>query len=105
MNEAENMPRVGTEISPKARATITGRRKKESTMLDRLPYELTKGVTATREGLEINADCPMLLFVMLNEIGFKKRSGSFASHLVPWLDAARLLRYREGEPWCAPYTL
>jgi len=62
-------------------------------MIDKLPYQLTKGVTATQEGLVFTAEHLVeSLFV-----------GEWLSHNdwgVSWPDAAERLRYREGMGWC-----
>ena len=65
-------------------------------MIDKLPYKLTKGVTATREGIVF----PMehILYPWCKVFG--RSTGMRGESLLPWPDAARRLRYREGEPWC-----
>ncbi len=62
-------------------------------MIDRLPYTLTTGVTATREGLVIEREG------LLTVIGARgvELSGRTA---INWKGAHELLSYRDGEPWC-----
>jgi hypothetical protein len=60
-------------------------------MIDKLPYQLTEGVTATREGLMFG-DSSLWIKHAFADHGFR---------LVLWPDAAERLRYRDGEPWCA----
>jgi hypothetical protein len=63
-------------------------------MIDRLPYTLTAGVTATREGLEIT-DTVLSMF-------FRERhTAAYGGYFIRWRYAAERLRYRDGEPWCA----
>lgn len=65
-------------------------------MIDRLPYQLTEGVTATREGL-----------VFEGEAMWKREA--FPNHgwrLVGWSEASEVLTYREGKPGVvAAFTL
>jgi hypothetical protein len=64
-------------------------------MIDRPPYTLTTGVTATREGLRV-ADW------RVRELIDDHR---WPEGVVPWLTVAQCLRYREGEPGiqCDPW--
>jgi len=68
---------------------------RRSTMIDKLPYTLTDGVTATRDGLVVDA--------AVNQIAYHVLDGPelFDSPecLITWPDAAERLRYREGEPY------
>jgi hypothetical protein len=68
-------------------------------MLDRLPYTLTTGVTATREGLAFvdGTDLADLLFGTVKV----KVDIHDESWLWRWEYVAERLRYRDGEPWCA----
>ena len=59
-------------------------------MIDRLPYELTTGVTATREGLVFDEPAMWI----------REAFEHHGRRLVEWPDAAEQLRYRAGEPWC-----
>lgn len=77
-------------------------------MIDQLPYTLTKGVTATREGLAFRDEG---LFSFIAEIGSEEEffqaekvyAGMFDDPIMRWPDAAERLRYREGEPWSSIY--
>ena len=66
-----------------------------SSMDSKLPYTLTKGVTATREVLVIEWGNPIATFFD----NARKELGK-SEWLVPWPDAAARLRYQESEPWC-----
>ena len=71
-------------------------------MIDRLPYELTTGVTATREGLVFDEPA-MWIREAFEHHGSMWIRDAFEHHgwrLVEWPDAAEQLRYRKGEPWC-----
>jgi hypothetical protein len=59
---------------------------------NKLPILLSTGVTATIEGLEITDTATAGHFAV--------RHSAYGGYLIPWLDAAERLRYREGEPWC-----
>jgi hypothetical protein len=59
-------------------------------MIDKLPYQLTAGVTATREGL-VFGDSSLWIKHAFADHGFR---------LVLWPDVSERLQYREGEPWC-----
>ena len=71
-----------------------------------LPCELTKGVTATREGLVIERDHPLYPWVKLQ--GSVKRQWSVTGvpsyRVWKWPEVAKHLRYREGEPWCYTFS-
>ena len=73
-------------------------------MIEKLPYTLTKGVTATREGLEIE-DMKLTMFIVDehddNDLEYAIPGGEVGVRLyrIPWPDAAERLRYREGENW------
>ena len=74
--------------------------------IDKLPYELTEGVTATREGLAIG-DIYLAKYCAVkddetNPLQFTSHpyTSGWIMHLWRWSDAAERLRYREGEPWC-----
>lgn len=66
-----------------------------------LPYTLTKGVTATRDGLVFRDEG---LFSFIAEIGSEEElfqaetvyAGMFDDPIMQWPDAAERLRYREG---------
>lgn len=64
--------------------------------LSRLPYKLTTGVTATREGL-ITAYGTDACEVFRD---YGTRAETSEGVFTLWPDAADLLRYRDGEPWC-----
>ena len=66
-----------------------------SSMDAKLPYTLTKGVTATREGLVIEWGNPIVTF--FNDA---RKDLGMSQWTVAWPDAAERVRYREGEPWC-----
>ncbi len=61
-------------------------------ILNQLPRQLTHGVTATREGLEIT-DTVLSMF-------FRERHTAYGGYFITWRYVAERLRYREGEPWC-----
>jgi hypothetical protein len=71
-------------------------------ILSRLPHTITKGVTATREGLVFDrqnvsqplGDADLRIFSAW-EVNTEQ-----GLYRVRWPDAAERLRYREGEPWC-----
>ena len=72
-------------------------------MEDRLPYQLTAGVVATKDGLRV------LDAIQLNAIadlaGFavwKQHSRLPTTPIISWPIIAERLRYRKGKPWCAP---
>ena len=72
-------------------------------MIDKLPCQLTKGVTATREGLVAHDDYGTLFCDDGEEEWYEKYeeyNGATVRRLIPWPDAAERLRYRDGEPWC-----
>lgn len=70
-----------------------------------LPCELTKGVTATREGLVIEKDHPLYPWTKLNGSVKRQQSTSGLPYRVwKWPQAAKHLRYREGERWCHAET-
>ena len=76
-------------------------------MIDKLPYELTKGVTATREGLYLAPSWSGIIemYCATDEdeswvIPDEAIVTAEGNALWPWTDAAERLRYREGEPWC-----
>ncbi len=71
-----------------------------SSMDSKLPYTLTKGVTATREGLVTNGYYGQIITEMTTEEWEDTYEGEGGWGLIPWPDAAEQLRYREGEPWC-----
>jgi hypothetical protein len=69
-------------------------------MIDKLPYTLTEGVTATRKGLMIDgisANGIWLFFRTTSHMTIKRNV------IIAWPDAADRLRYREGEPACSAY--
>jgi hypothetical protein len=73
-------------------------------MTDRLPYTLTAGVTATREGLEMH-DSPSPMYdimraMIMPEPMIQQHDAGDRIYTWPWSDVAYRLRYREGEPWC-----
>lgn len=59
-------------------------------------YRLSKGVTATREGLVVT-DLHLVHWIAF-DVG--AITGDMDGWTIPWPDAAERLRYREGEPWC-----
>lgn len=61
-----------------------------------LPYKLSEGVTATREGLVISE--PM--YCALYSLAYLQAPFERKGRVIPWADVAERLRYREGEPWC-----
>ena len=63
-----------------------------SDMSSKLSYELTRGVTATREGLEFETGRGW------SNLFTGRLRGDV--YIVCWSKAAERLRYREGEPWC-----
>jgi hypothetical protein len=70
----------------------------------RLPYTLTQGVTATREGLEMH-DSPSPMYdimraMIMPEPMIQQHDAGDRIYTWPWSDVAYRLRYREGEPWC-----
>ena len=67
-------------------------------MIDKLPYQLTEGVTATREGIVFQMEHVLYPWCKV----FGRSTGMRGKSLLPWPDAAKRLRYREGEPWCLP---
>jgi len=60
-----------------------------------LPYTLTKGVTATQEGLVFDRTPLVQLFGDPEWLPF-----GADGYIVSWPDAAERLKYRDGEPWC-----
>jgi hypothetical protein len=69
-------------------------------LLEYLPTQLTKGVSATREGLVTNGYYGQIITEMTTEEWEDTYEGEGGWGLIPWPDAAERLRYREGEPWC-----
>lgn len=70
-------------------------------MNDRLPYTLTKGVTAAREGLVVRTGWIQNAIDPLHKHGGAAYPRVDTSGwLYSWPDAAERLRYREGDPWC-----
>jgi hypothetical protein len=70
-------------------------------MIDRLPYTLTTGVTATREGLVAHDNFNCFLCDDGEEEWYERYDeyqGRWGLRLVPWPDVAERLRYRKGEP-------
>jgi len=67
-----------------------------------LPYELTKGVTATREGLIVDKQHALYPWVKLHgSVKVWPLDYNAQPYRVwKWPQAAKHLRYREGEPWC-----
>ena len=63
-------------------------------MIDRLPYALSKGVTAMREGLELTDTWELLGWL------FEEDAEYCDLNFIPWFNAAERLRYRKDEPWC-----
>jgi hypothetical protein len=68
----------------------------------RLPYTLTKGVVATREGLvwDVNTTDSAVEGALLTMAAQSRKDGRF---ILRWTEAAERLRYQEGKPWCFPY--
>ena len=83
-------------------------------MIEQLPYELTAGVTATREGLFFDGNYYHLVDFMgasldihdvfVEVYSYSNYRGLTHDYWLTWPDAADRLRYRKGEPWCARYT-
>lgn len=71
-------------------------------MIDKLPYTLTKGVTAAREGLVIEKNAVIAQAIMLAE-SHQPQIMVGMQTAFRWPDAAERLRYREGEPYCELY--
>ena len=66
-------------------------------MIDKLPYQLTEGVTAAREGLEFHVSDPRWMLVESDhDMTYSDESGK----VVIYWPETELLRYRDGEPWC-----
>ena len=65
-------------------------------MIDKLPYQLTEGVTATREGIVFQMEHVLYPWCKV----FGRSTGMRGKSLLPWPDAAKRLRYRDGQPWC-----
>lgn len=70
--------------------TIDPDRMAQWSMASKLPYTLTTGVTATREGLRVTD-------WRIHEIVDDR---AWPDNIIPWPTAAERLRYRDGEPWC-----
>ena len=76
-------------------------------MSDKLPYQLTTGVTATREGLYLAPSWSGIIEMycatdddeswVIPDDAIVTAEGNA---LWAWPDAAARLRYRDGEPWC-----
>ena len=64
-------------------------------MIDKIPCELTKGVTATREGLQFAS--PLMVTVEYFPYDISDLDEPLT---IPWKDASERLRYRDGEPYC-----
>ncbi len=68
-------------------------------MIEQLPYTLTKGVTATRDGLVFDVTAPVAMATCIAAEGHQSiRVGMRTTWT--WPDAAERLRYREGEAFC-----
>jgi hypothetical protein len=70
-------------------------------MASKLPYTITEGVVATREGLVVHDNYGTLFCDDGEEEWYEKYeeyNGSTVRRLIPVPDAAERLRYREGEP-------
>ena len=69
-------------------------------MIDRLPYQLTEGVTATREGLDVHIDHWTQI---INGLGLEPviqfAITASGGRIIPWPDARRTLRFCKGKPW------
>lgn len=62
-----------------------------------LPCNLSRGVTATREGIDFSNG----LSITAEYFGYDHDNMKLLEPLViPWHVAAERLRYRSGEPWC-----
>jgi len=66
-------------------------------VIERLPYTLTNGVTATRDGLKIDASVNPIAYYIMGGPGLYR----IPDFTISWSDVAECLRYREGGPWCA----
>lgn len=66
-----------------------------------LPCRLSEGITATWEGLSIDAiksDATIYRAI----IWWAQEDNLMQTTTILWPDVAERLRYREGEPWCTP---
>ena len=66
-----------------------------------LPYRLSEGVMATREGILFESgDYRSSLSALVESAGSSREILGF-KRMIAWHGLAKRLRYREGEPWCA----
>lgn len=75
--------------------TIDHERMMQWTIASKLPYTLTKGVTATWDGLVFNS----ILQVSAEYFDYRGNPTLDGPIVIKWPDVAERLRYREGEPW------
>ena len=74
-------------------------------MLEKLPYPLSEGVTATREGLRLDDRLTEVIGAWIQDDPFvtlgweHKEHGRLICDYWLWPDAAKVLCYRAGEPW------
>jgi len=84
-------------------------------MIEKLPYQLTDGVTATREGLEFSGDAVYSILYCSGMVPFDQLDPDTHKPIaddecdeydkdpidrVSWSCVAERLSYRGGEPWC-----
>jgi hypothetical protein len=72
-------------------------------LIDQLPYQLTKGVTATREGLYFKGRTAARHAMKPHQLLQDPHDGKYGQLYLPWGETAERLRYREGELWCSIY--
>lgn len=70
------------------------------TLLSRLPYELTDGVTATREGIDFYVADPFWMMFHIDDDDV--RCTPDGTITLFWPDVRERLQYREGEPYAVP---
>ena len=84
-------------------------------MIDRLPYQLSKGVTATFDGILLDDGIRVTKDGLVEDDSVKNGiyesifpfvdgvSTAYLKTMISWYEAWELLRYREGDPWCRPH--
>ena len=73
-------------------------------MIDRLPYKLSDGVVAAKDGLRFDSSATSYRLFSSSCVHIKNRAGwRIKWSLLRWPVAAERLRYREDEPWCHDY--
>ena len=85
-------------------------------MIDRLPYKLSKGVTATIDGIFLDDGVRVTKDGLAEDDSVKNGiyesifsfvdgvSTAYLKPMIGWDEARVLLRYREGEPWASTET-